>query len=129
MAQIKIYGLAAHLNPIKARLSDTIHACIVEALRFPADKRAHRFFPLDPADFYSPEGRSERYTIIEIAMMEGRSVETKKRLIQLLFQRIESELGIAAGDIEIQITESPKHNWGFRGKPGDEIGLNYKIEL
>ena len=32
MAQIKIYGVAEHLRPIQARLSDVIHACIVEAL-------------------------------------------------------------------------------------------------
>jgi hypothetical protein len=59
MAQIKIYGIAEHLNPIKARLSDVIHACVVEALQFPPDKRAHRFFPLDPSDFYYPDGRTD----------------------------------------------------------------------
>jgi len=24
---------------------------------------------------------------------------------------------------------TPKHNWGFRGLPGDEHQLNYKIEV
>jgi hypothetical protein len=74
MAQIKIYGLAEHLNPMKATVSDAIHGCVVEALQFPADKRAHRFFPMDRADFYIPggQGRTDRYTIIEISMFEGR---------------------------------------------------------
>jgi hypothetical protein len=36
MAQIKIYGLKSTLNPIKAQLSDVIHGCVVEALKFPA---------------------------------------------------------------------------------------------
>jgi hypothetical protein len=27
------------------------------------------------------------------------------------------------------IFETPKHNWGFRGLPGDEHQLNYKIEV
>ena len=74
MAQIKIYGLKSTLNPIKAQLSDVIHNCVVEALKFPVDKRAHRFFPLDAADFYYPAGRSEHYIIIEIVMIEGRTV-------------------------------------------------------
>ena len=129
MAQIKIYGLKDHLNPIKARLSDVIHSCVVDALQFPLDKRAHRFFPLERDDFYYPAGRSEAYTIIEIMMIEGRTIETKKRLIMLLFERIHSELAIAPQDIEIAILEAPKHNWGFRGKTGDEVELNYKIEV
>jgi phenylpyruvate tautomerase PptA (4-oxalocrotonate tautomerase family) len=129
MSQVKIYGLRESLLPIRDRLSDTIHACVVEALAFPANKRAHRFFHLAPEDFFSPEGRTERYTIIEFSMIEGRTVETKKKLINLLFQRIESEIGITPNDIEITITETPAHNWGFRGKPGDEHVLSYRIDV
>ena len=129
MAQIKIYGIATSLNPVKARLSDVIHSCVVDALQFPSQKRAHRFFPLEAEDFFYPAGRTERYTIIEISMFEGRSVETKKRLIRLLFERIHAQLGIVPQDIEVTIIETPKHNWGFRGLPGDEVGLNYKVEV
>ena len=129
MAQIKIYGVKEQLNPIKSQLSDVIHSCVVDALAFPQDKRAHRFFPLDADDFYYPAGRTPRYTIIEISMFEGRTVGTKKRLIRLLFERSEAVLGLSPADLEITITETPKHNWGFRGQPGDEIGLNYKVEV
>jgi hypothetical protein len=104
-------------------------ACVVEALEFPADKRAHRFFPLAREDFFFPGGRTDAYTIIEIAMIAGRSVETKKKLILLLFERIASSLGISPVDLEINISEAPKVNWGFRGKTGDEVELNYRIEL
>ena len=44
MAQVKIFGIKENLNPIKQQLSDVIHECVVEALKFPQDKRAHRFF-------------------------------------------------------------------------------------
>ena len=129
MAQIKIYGVESQLNPIKATLSDVIHSCVVEALQYPEDKRAHRFFPLDPSDFYFPAGRTERYTIIEISMFDGRSIQAKKHLLRLLMERIHEQLGIALQDIEVTITETPKHNWGIRGLPGDEVGLNYKIDV
>ncbi len=128
MVQTKIYGLRAHLDPIKSALSDVIHTCVMEALQYPADKRAHRFFPLDAADFFYPAGRTERYTIIEFSMIEGRSVETKKQLMRLLFERVQA-LGISAQDLEMTIFETPKQNWGFRGLPGDEHQLNYKIEV
>ena len=131
MAQVKVYGLAEHLVPVRARLSDAIHSCVIEALQFPPDKKAHRFFPMERADFYIPggQGRTEKYTIIEISMFEGRSVATRKQLIRLLFERISATAQIAPADVEITITETPRHNWGFRGQPGDEIGLSYKVEV
>jgi phenylpyruvate tautomerase PptA (4-oxalocrotonate tautomerase family) len=129
MGQVKIYGLRERLNPIKRRLSDVVHGCVVEALAFPEDKRAHRFFPLEREDFFWPAGRTDAYTIIEIGLIEGRSMAAKKRLIRLLFERIRAELDISQQDIEICLTESPAHNWGFRGMHGDEVKLNYRIDI
>jgi 5-carboxymethyl-2-hydroxymuconate isomerase len=129
MSQIKIYGLRSSLAPIKQKLSDVIHTCVMDALQFPADKRAHRFFCLEKDDFFMPAGRSDAYTIIEITMIEGRSVEARKKLIRLLFDRIKTEVGIDTMDIEICIYESPACNWGFRGMHGDEVKLNYSINV
>ncbi|WP_020481676.1 tautomerase family protein [Methylomonas sp. MK1] len=129
MAQIKIYGIKDHLNPIKRQLSDVIHDCVVDALHFPVDKRAHRFFPMEKEDFFAPSGRTDAYTIIEISMITGRETATKKKLIRFLFDRIQEQIGIAHQDIEICIVESPACNWGFRGMHGDEVSLNYKINV
>lgn len=129
MSQVKIYGVREQLLPIRERLSDVVHSCVVDALQFPANKRAHRFFYLDKDDFYWPETASERYIILEFMMMEGRTVETKKRLIQLLYERVCGQLDLAVTDLEICILESPAHNWGFRGMTGDEIQLNYTITI
>ena len=126
---IRIYGIRETLRPITRRLSDVINSCMVEALEFPENKRAHRFIPLEREDFFMPEGRSDAYTVIEINMIEGRSVKAKKRLIHLLFERIEAELGIAPVDVEITINEAPASNCGFRGMTGDEARLDYKIDV
>jgi len=129
MSQIKIYGIKSKLDSMKAQLSDVIHSCVMDALQFPADKRAHRFIGLASEDFFMPAGRSQAYTIIEITMIEGRSIAARKQLIRLLFDRIEAALGIAPMDVEICIYESPACNWGFRGMHGDEISLNYNINV
>lgn len=129
MAQVKIYGHREHLKPVQAVLSDAIHSCVVEALQFPANKRAHRFFHLDTDDFYYPTSATARYTIIEISMFEGRSIETKKHLIRLLFERVCTQADRLQNEVEVTISEQPKHNWGFRGLPGDEVDLNYKVEV
>lgn len=129
MAQVKIYGLRDELNPIKAALSEMIHRCLMDAFGLPADKKFQRFFAMDREDFYFPPDRSPRYTIIEISLFEGRSIEAKKHLIRLLFERAASELSIAPLDLEITLTETPRHNWGIRGLPGDELDLNYQVEV
>ena len=129
MSQVKIYGLREHLDPVKKTMSDAIHACVVDALQFPPDKRAHRFFPLEGEDFFYPKDRSERYTIIELSMFEGRSVAAKKQFMRLLFERAERGLGLAPMDLELTISETPKHNWAFRGLPGDEHVLGYQVEV
>jgi phenylpyruvate tautomerase PptA (4-oxalocrotonate tautomerase family) len=126
---IRICGIKEKLNPIKAELSNVICQCMVDTLAFPDNKRAHRFIPMEEDDYFYPEGRTKAYTVIEISMMEGRSVEAKKSLIHLLFERIESEIGIKPVDVEITITESPACNWGFRGITGDEAKLNYEVNV
>jgi 4-oxalocrotonate tautomerase family enzyme len=129
MAQVKIYGLKEYLNPIQAQVSEIIHSAVVDAFQFPPDKRFHRFFPMDRDDFIFAPGRSDSYTIIEISMFEGRTTEAKKRFIRLLFERIHNGTGISPQDIEITIFETPKQNWGIRGLPGDELELNYKVNV
>ncbi|MHC5759107.1 tautomerase family protein [Nostoc sp.] len=129
MAQIKVYSLADKLNPVKTELSNIIHASVLEVLQLTPEKRFHRFFPLNKSDFFYPSDRSDNYLIIEISMFEGRSVETKKQLIRLLIKNISEKLNIYVYDIEITIFETPKYHWGIRGLPGDELILNYKVEV
>ena len=128
MVQVKITGCAEQLNPIKTALSDIVHSCLQEAIGTPENKRFQRFFPLEADNFYYPQDRSEQYTIIEVLMFEGRSIPAKKKLTRLLFERINQQLSIAVEDIEIVMIEVPKHNWGIRGIPGDELVLNYVVE-
>jgi hypothetical protein len=127
---IVIYGIKEKLNPIKLKLSQVIHKSMQQILGMPEDKRAHRFIPMDKSDFFYPGGRSDSYTVIEINMMAGRQIETKKTLIKSLFTEIESALAIEPIDIEIIIKEQAQHCWGFRGITGDEVtDLSYKIEI
>ena len=110
-------------------LSAAIHNAIVEALVYSPEKKFHRLIGLEKSEFIYPVDRSENYTIIEISMFEGRSIETKKLLIRLLFANIEREVGIKSQDVEITIYETPKQNWGIRGLCGDELALGYKVDV
>jgi len=129
MSQVRIYGHRHQLEEHRTELSNCIHSCLVEAIRLPESKRFQRFLPLDDVDFIHPPDRTNDYIIIEISMFTGRSIETRKRLIRLLFERIEVQVGIAPHDVEITIIESPAENWGIRGRCGDELSLGYDVEV
>jgi hypothetical protein len=129
MPQVKVYGHATALRAIQRELSDVIHSCAVDALAFPKEKRFQRFIALADEDFVHPSDRSERYTIIEILMFEGRSVEAKKQFIRLLFERAKERLQLEPMDLELTLIETPRHNWGIRGLPGDELELSYRVNV
>ena len=129
MAQVTIYGLRGALEHDRAALSEAIHSSVMQAFEYPPEKKFHRFILLDKADFIYPPDRSDRYTIVEFSIFEGRSVEAKKLLIRLLYQRVPQLTGVSPQDLEITIFETPRHAWGIRGLPGDEVGLNYKVEV
>lgn len=129
MAQIKIYALANTITQHRQALSTAIHTALVNALNYPVEKKFQRFIALAPEDFIFPADRSSNYTIIEISMFEGRSIASKKVFIQQLFANIEQQCGILPQDIEITITETPRHHWGIRGQCGDELSLNYKVDI
>ncbi|MEJ2404195.1 MAG: tautomerase family protein [Candidatus Thiodiazotropha sp.] len=129
MAQVKIYGLRDSLSKHRNNLSEAIQASLIEALAYPPEKRFQRFIALDPADFIYPEDRSREYTVIEVSLFQGRSVAAKKAFIRALYRNIAETCGIREQDVEITLFETPKENWGIRGLPGDELSLNYKVEV
>lgn len=130
MPQAKIYGIREHLVPIRDALSDAVNEAISVGLAFPRERRLQRFFPMDRADFiYPAHERSERYTIIEIETFQGRSKETLKRLVSELYARVPAATGIEPRDLDVIISEQPRHAWGLMGENGDEIELTYKVAI
>ena len=129
MPQVKIYGLRDNIEFKRKALSDAIHFALMKAMGTPEDKRFQRFIILEPENFIFLGDRTNNYIIIEISMFEGRSVETKKNLIRLLYQKIAATTDITLQDIEITILETPKSNWGIRGIPGDELKLDYRVDI
>ncbi|WOE31597.1 MULTISPECIES: tautomerase family protein [unclassified Acinetobacter] len=129
MSQIKIYALNETIELHRDHLSKAIHQALVKELKYPEEKKFQRFIPLESKNFLYPSDRSTSYIIIEISMFAGRTSKTKKALIQTLFDNINNLCGIDSNDIEITIFETPKENWGIRGKNADELQLNYKVNV
>ncbi|MBX9849763.1 MAG: tautomerase family protein [Rhodocyclaceae bacterium] len=100
-----------------------------EALQLPAHDRQIRYIEHRPEHFHVPPGKSENYTLVEITIFSGRSIETKRALYQAIVQNL-GALGIAANDIFIVLNEVALENWGIRGGvPASEVELGFKIQV
>lgn len=130
MPQAKIYGIREHLAPAREQISEAVNDAIADAFQFPAERKLQRFFPMDREDFLFPaHERSERFTIIEISTFEGRSVETLKDVVSQIIRRVHEATGIERRDIDVIITQQPRHAWGLMGENGDEKNLTYRVQV
>jgi phenylpyruvate tautomerase PptA (4-oxalocrotonate tautomerase family) len=120
MPQVKISGYRDQLTPIQAPLIQIIEDCFAEVTGLTADKIVQRCYPMATVDLHCP-GRSNRYTIIEISMFTGRSIEVTKQLIKTILAKAQQELGLTATELDIMLIELPSHHWGLRGTTGDEL--------
>src|SRR5262249_48295704 len=108
---------------------EAIYKAQVEALQLPASDRQIRYVAHKPECFHVPPGTSENYTLVQITMFSGRSIEAKRNL----YQRVVSNLGavgIAPQDVFIVLHEAPLQNWGIRGGiPASEVRLGFRVNV
>ena len=111
----------------KRAVCDAVHAAMKEALLIPEHDRHVRYIEHAPEDFQVPPGKTEDYTLVEITLFKGRSMDAKRKLYQAVVRNLGS-LGIAPEDVFIVLIESPPENWGVRGGvPASEVDLGFKI--
>jgi phenylpyruvate tautomerase PptA (4-oxalocrotonate tautomerase family) len=100
-----------------------------EALQLPAHDRQIRYVEHRPEHFHVPPGKSENYTLVEITLFAGRSIEAKRALYQVIVKNL-GALGIAADDIFIVLNEVALENWGIRGGvPASEVDLGFNVKI
>jgi phenylpyruvate tautomerase PptA (4-oxalocrotonate tautomerase family) len=99
-----------------------------EALKVPEDDRQIRYVEHKREHFPIPPDKTENYTIVEISIFPGRSLEAKRNLYKGIFQRFE-KLGIQATDLIVILNEPPMDNYGIRGLPASEVEIGFKLDV
>lgn len=106
-----------------------VHAALMEGLRTPEWDRTIRLVTHEPHRFAAPPGRGDRYTLVDIDLFTGRSLEAKRALYQALVRNL-GKLGIPADHIKVLLRESSAENWGIRGGvPASEVDLGFKVNV
>jgi phenylpyruvate tautomerase PptA (4-oxalocrotonate tautomerase family) len=109
----------------KKKINDAIHEALVQQFKIKDWDYNQKTREYDAGDWTVPEGRSDKYTLIEMCVFPGRTKETKKKLYTDIVIRLEA-IGIPKDEIFILIIEQPMENWAIRGgQPADEVDLGY----
>jgi len=112
-----------------AAVIDAVQSALREGLKIPQWDRTLRLIEHPASHFAVPPGRGEKFTLVEVSMFSGRSMDAKKALYQAIVRNLAS-LGVPALDIKITLIEIPPENWGLRGgMAASEIDLGFKIDV
>ena len=100
-----------------------------EALKVLEGDRQIRFVEHCPEHFHIPAGKSGNYTVVEINIFLGRSIEAKRALYKAIVRNL-GRVGIDPSDILIVLHEIPLENWGIQGGVlASEVDLGFKVNV
>jgi phenylpyruvate tautomerase PptA (4-oxalocrotonate tautomerase family) len=131
MALARIEMLEGRTPEQKQRIVDAVRASLSEALRVPPDDPTVRLveYPREHFSLPYPDRHSDRYTLIEVTMFAGRSMDTKRRLYRAIVHRLAS-LDVPASDVLIVLHEPPMENWAVNGGvPASEVDAGFKVDI
>lgn len=110
-------------------LIDAVHAALVEALRIPAHDRCIRLQTFAVDDFAVMPQCSESFTLVEVDLFPGRSLDAKRALYRRVVERL-GALGIEAQDVRVVLREVPAENWGIRGGVAAcDVDLGFQVRV
>lgn len=131
MALARIEMLEGRSAEEKRRVVDAVRSALSEALKAPEDDPAVRLdeYPRERFSLPYPDRHSDRYTLVEVTMFAGRSMDTKRRLYRGIVDRLAS-LDIPPSDVLIVVHEPPMENWAINGGvPANEVDVGFKVDI
>jgi phenylpyruvate tautomerase PptA (4-oxalocrotonate tautomerase family) len=128
MPSTRVETRAGWLDGRHAEFIAAIQRALVEGIRIPAQDRDIRVLEYPSHAFAPPEGRGPHYSVIEISMFSGRTIEAKRRLYASLVREL-AAFDLAPTDLKVVIHDVPRENWGLGGKAATDIELGFKVEV
>lgn len=97
-----------------------VREAIREAVGVPDERIAQRLieYPAECLDVTG--GRSDRYTVVEVAMLPGRTREMKAALFEQVQRRLGADPGIEPHDITVLVRDVPAEDLCAPGVPAPD---------
>jgi phenylpyruvate tautomerase PptA (4-oxalocrotonate tautomerase family) len=113
----------------KRALMEAVQGAIAATLKLPPHDRNLRLSVHGRDEWLLPEGTSERYVLVEIALFEGRTPETKGKLYAAVVEALDG-VGVPKNEVFLRIIEQPRENFGIRGgQRADLVLLGYEVKV
>lgn len=113
----------------KRALMEAVQGAIAATLQLPPHDRNLRLCVHGQDEWLLPEGTSECYVLVEIALFEGRTPETKGKLYAAIVAVLEG-VGVPKNEVFLRIIEQPRENFGIRGgQRADLVLLGYEVKV
>jgi len=113
----------------KQALMEAVQAAITQSLGLPPHDRNLRLGVHGRDEWLLPEGASDKYVLVEIALFAGRTAETKGKLYAAIVERL-AALGVGKADVFIRVSDQPRENFGIRGgQRADLVQLGYEVKV
>lgn len=130
MPLIKVSIRKGRSKEEKTALMDAIHGALVESFMIPDRDRVQRLLEFEDAEFEIPNDRTNFFTIIEITILPGRSLNAKRNLYQSINRDLKNIGYTNPNDIVIVLKEPQLENWGIRGGiPANEVNIGFKLDV
>lgn len=100
----------------KKEMLEGVHVALMNAIQIEDWDRFQRLYEIEDEFFERSEGKTDKFTMIEITMFQGRTKEQKAKLYEEIVKELYERLQIQATDIFIVLNEPPNENWGLAGK-------------
>ena len=113
---------------MRRALIEAVHQALVDGVLVPQTDRTLRLQEFDAEDFAVSRGKSDNFTLVEIDLFAGRSLDAKRRLYRCIVENL-GALGIRRKDVMVVLRDVPRENWGISGGvPASDVDLGFKIE-
>ena len=130
MPLVKVEVYRGKPKTYKKAILDGIHDALVASFKISDDDRNQRLYELSRNNFERRVKRSANFTIIELTVFKGRSLEAKRLLYSEIAGNLYRNPGIEAKDILIILNEQPLDNWSISGgKCARDIELGFNINV
>ena len=113
----------------ESKVLEAVQAALITALKIPDGDRDVILDIVSESSRIVPDGKSERYTRVEITLFSGRSMNAKRALYKQIVENLKS-IGVPIQDVKTILIEVPPENWGLRGGlPASEIDIGFKVDV
>ena len=128
MPSTRIETRAGWLAGRQAELIDAVQAALIAGISIPETDRTIRIVEYAPDSFSVRPDAGPRYTIVEISMFAGRSIDAKRRLYAALAEAF-ARFDVPAADLLVIVHDLPRENWSTRGVALIDVDLGFTIEV